>query len=243
MKFGLQLLAKKSISNSLILLISLIFAFILAFPVTNLIFEFDSIDPDPPEPVKRDPPIPTSPESVDPTAFIFLIMIAPVFSILIFIKAGSQFAFKRILSNENRKKIIHQIFSYPGIHYSELLRTTEFQPGQLQWHLNKLLENNIIRKDKIEHFTVYFPTNMKTPVNLDYLLLKKSKLTFTILNHIKQNSGIYQNKISHELNLKRNTVKYHIDKLLQKKFISSVRIGRKKHLYLLEQTKFSVEIN
>jgi predicted transcriptional regulator len=84
---------------------------------------------------------------------------------------------------------------------------------------------------------------MKIPVNNDYLFLKKSKLTFTILNHIKHNSGIYQSKIGHELNLKRNTVKYHIDKLLQKNFISSVKIGRKKHLYPSQQVKLSVDID
>ncbi len=148
-----------------------------------------------------------------------------------FIKTGSQFAYKRILNNENRKNIVNKIFQYPGIHHNELLRTTELQPGQLQWHLNKLMENEIIRKDKIEHFAVYFPMNMKVPANSDYFFLKKSKVTFTILKHIEENSGIYQSKIGHDLNLKRNTVKYHIDKLLQKNFISFAQIGRKKHLY------------
>ncbi len=247
-KHDSQISQKKSRLNLFILLISLTFAFIFALPVTLLIFELDSNDLGTRGSTKTDSPVPSSPDSVDLTAFkaflfIFLIMIASVFSILIFINSGSKFAYKKIWNNENRKKIIHQIFQYPGIHYSELLRTTKFQPGQLQWHLNKLMENKIIRKDKIEHFTVYFPANMKIPVNNDYLLIKKSKLTFTILNHIKQNSGIYQSKISHELNLKRNTVKYHIDKLLQKNFISSVQIGRKKHLYLLEKPTFNVEIN
>jgi predicted transcriptional regulator len=88
-----------------------------------------------------------------------------------------------------------------------------------------------VRKDKIENYAVYFPINMKVPDNSDYFFLKKSKITFTILKHIQNNSGIYQSKIGHDLNLKRNTVKYHIDKLLQKNFISSAQIGRKKHLY------------
>jgi predicted transcriptional regulator len=105
------------------------------------------------------------------------------------------------------------------------------------------MENEIIRKDKIEHFAVYFPMNMKVPVNSDYFFLKKSKITFTILKYIEENSGIYQSKIGHDLNLKRNTVKYHIDKLLQKNFIYSTSIGRKKHLYPSQQTKLNVDIN
>lgn len=236
MKFNSQLSVKKGRSNLIFFLISLILAFLLALPVTLLTFEVDPFDLDPQVPMRDKSPPPSDPSSMNIPPFVvflfvFLIIIAPIFIILTFFKAGSQFAYNKILNNENRKKIMHQIFLYPGIHYNELLRVTELQPGQLQWHLNKLLKNQIIRKDKIEHFVVYFPTNMQIPVNNDYLFLKKSKLTFTILNHIKQNSGIYQSKIAHDLNLKRNTVKYHIDKLLQKNFISSAHLGRKKLLY------------
>jgi len=234
MKYKSQLPVKKK-SIVLILLISLITAFLFVVPLTLLIFGLDPTDF-----VLNDVHASTS-----PIVFlsVYLIIFVPLFSILTIIKTGSQFAYKKILNNENRKKIIHQIFLYPGIHYSELLRTTELQPGQLQWHLNKLMHNNIVRKDKIEHFAVYFPMNMKAPVNNDYFFLKKSKLTFKILKHIKQNSGIYQSKIGHDLNLKRNTVKYHIDKLLQKNFISFAQIGRKKHLYPSQQTKLSVDVN
>jgi predicted transcriptional regulator len=231
-----RLHARKRCLNLLILVISLIYAFIFTGPVTLWIIDIDPIGSGSSEPAAS---------IMNPFIFLlgFVVIFAPFFSILTFIKIGSQFAYKKILNNENRKKITHQIFRFPGIHYSELLRTTELQPGQLQWHLDKLIQSRIVRKDKIENYAVYFPINMKVPDNSDYFFLKKSKLTFTILSHIKQNSGIYQSKIGHDLNLKRNTVKYHIDKLLQKNFISFAQIGRKKHLYPSQQAKISDNIN
>ena len=223
MKSKSQLPGKTSHLGLSIFLISLIFALLLMNQFANLIFNVRPPDP-------NVPPLIGSGISIG-LLFSFLILFISVSGILTFIKTGYQFAHKAILNNENRKKIVNQIFRDPGIHHNELLRTTELQRGQLQWHLNKLLEHNIIRKGKFEHFVVYFPTNMRIPVNRDYLFLKKSKLTLIILNHIKQNSGIYLSKIGRDLNLKKNTVKYHIDKLLQKNFVSSAQIGRKKFLY------------
>ena len=229
MKFESQLSLKKSRSTASFFFISLISAFLFTVPITILIFGLDPTDAI----LNWGYRSQKTSASTSPIIYLFgfLIIFALTFSILSFIKTGSQFAYKRILNNENRKNIVNKIFLYPGIHYNELLRTTELKSGQLQWHLNKLIQNKIVRTDKIEHFVVYFPMNMKVPVNIDYFFLKKSKITFTILKHIQKNPGIYQSKIGHDLNLKRNTVKYHIDKLLQKNFISSAQIGRKKHLY------------
>ncbi len=156
--------------TALFLLISLIFAFIFVGPSTLLIFELDPIDRDHDY---RD--LDSIPASTSPIEFIFgfLIVFVIVFSILTFIKTGNQFAYKRILNNENRKKIAHQIFLYPGIHYNELLRATELQPGTLQWHLNKLIQNRIVRKDKVENFVVYFPMNMRKKAIFHILYFQK----------------------------------------------------------------------
>ncbi len=113
MKFNSQLSVKKGRSNLIFFLISLILAFLLALPVTFLTFE---VDPHVPMRDKSPPPSDPSSMNIPPFVvflFVFLIMIAPIFIILTFFKAGSQFAYNKILNNENRKKIIHQFFFIP----------------------------------------------------------------------------------------------------------------------------------
>ncbi len=141
-------------------------------------------------------------------------------------------SFNDIFENENRKKIINQILEKPGIHNNELLRQCNLQKGQLQWHLHILLRYGIIRKEKIGQYVVFFPNIVNLKENDDsHLFLIKSKTSLKILDIIEKNPGIFSSKIARQLNLKRSSVKYHIDKLFEKNLISLKRIGRKISLY------------
>jgi len=141
-----------------------------------------------------------------------------------------------IFENENRLNIINQILRSPGIHHNELLRNCDLQKGQLQWHLDVLLKYNIIKKEKYGQFTIYFPITTSFDAN-EYLenLITKSKTTSEILTIIKENPGINSSEISRILNLSRNTVKYHIDKLSEEKLVKLTKKGRKIELHPILQ--------
>lgn len=150
-----------------------------------------------------------------------------------FIKKGrSYLSLTEIFENENRLNILRQILNNPGIHHNELLRSCDLQKGQLQWHLDVLLKYHIIKKEKYGQYTIYFPITSSFESN-DNLkkLLTKSKTTSEILNIIQENPGINSSEISRVLNLSRNTIKYHIDKLSEENLISLTRKGRKIELY------------
>lgn len=140
--------------------------------------------------------------------------------------------FNDIFENENRKNIINKILEQPGIHNNELLRQCDLQKGQLQWHLHVLLRYGIIRKEKISQYVVFFPNILNLKENgTSRLFLIKSKTSFKILAIIEKNPGIFSSEIARQLNLRRSSVKYHIDKLFEKNLISLKRIGRKISLY------------
>ncbi|MBY8986144.1 MAG: winged helix-turn-helix transcriptional regulator [Candidatus Lokiarchaeota archaeon] len=137
-----------------------------------------------------------------------------------------------IFENENRLNIINQILRNPGIHHNELQRNCDLQKGQLQWHLDVLLKYNIIKKEKYGQYTIYFPITTSFDAN-EYLenLISKSKTTTEILNIVKENPGINSSEISRILNLSRNTIKYHIDKLSEEKLVKLTKKGRKIEIY------------
>jgi predicted transcriptional regulator len=54
-----------------------------------------------------------------------------------------------------------------------------------------------------------------------------------ILNIIRKSPGINSAEISRNMNLSRNSINYHIRKLLEKHFIRFEKKGRIKELYLL----------
>jgi len=148
-----------------------------------------------------------------------------------YIKEGrSYLTLTDIFENENRVKILTQILNNPGIHHNELLRNCDLQKGQLQWHLDTLLKHKIIKKEKYGQYTIYFPiSSSKDEIFKNQIA--KSKTTSAILNLIKENPGINSSEIARILNLSRNTIKYHIDKLTTDDFIQLVRSGRKYEIY------------
>ena len=151
-------------------------------------------------------------------------------------RGNSHLTITDIFENENRINLINQILRNPGIHHNELLRKCDLQKGQLQWHLGVLLKYKIIKKEKYGQYTIYFPITTSNDA-IEYLenFIAKSKTTSEILKIIKENSGINSSEISRILNLSRNTIKYHINKLSKEKLITLTRRGRKIELYPILQ--------
>ncbi len=151
----------------------------------------------------------------------------------IYIKQGrSYLSLADIFENENRLRIVTQILNNPGIHHNELQRSCDLQKGQLQWHLETLLKNNIIKKEKQGQYTIYFPiTSSSEAINVYKNRLNKSKTTKNVFDIIIKNPGITSAEISRVLNLSRNTIKYHVDKLIGKQLIKLEKKGHTFQLY------------
>jgi predicted transcriptional regulator len=138
-----------------------------------------------------------------------------------------------LFQNENRLGILTQILKNPGIHHNELHRNCDLKKGQLQWHLDTLLKHSIIKKENYGQFTIYFPiTSSAEAIEAFKNQFAKSKTTLEVLNTIKKYPGINSAEISRILKLSRNSIKYHIDKLLEKHLIRLEKKGRINELYL-----------
>ncbi len=147
-------------------------------------------------------------------------------------KGRSYLSLTDIFENENRLNILREILNNPGIHQNELLRNCDLQKGQLQWHLDVLLKNRIIKKEKYGQYTIYFPiTSSIESIEKFKNLLVKSETTNKVFELIQKNPGISSSEISKKINLARNTVKYHIDKLSENNLITLKGKGRKIELY------------
>ncbi|MFO7798101.1 MAG: winged helix-turn-helix transcriptional regulator [Promethearchaeati archaeon] len=123
----------------------------------------------------------------------------------------------------------------PGICTNEILKELDLAKVQLQWHLDILLSNEIIKMKKLGRYTTFY-SNLNN-VDLDYtkILLSKSDITSNILDLIKKNPGINSKTISERLNLSRSSIKYHVDKLIKRKIISFKDVGNEKQLDFIKR--------
>ncbi|MHA1477078.1 MAG: winged helix-turn-helix transcriptional regulator [Promethearchaeota archaeon] len=143
-----------------------------------------------------------------------------------------------VLDNENRDKIIDFILKKPGTHFNELLRKTKLSPGNLVWHLDILEKYKVIKKQRFEHYVIYFPYYQSNPIsNLD-LKLQKSELTLKVLEMIEKEPGIWNNSITKKMKINRKTIQYHIKKLSDLGLIYSEKTGNKKKLFLKSDSDY-----
>jgi predicted transcriptional regulator len=147
-------------------------------------------------------------------------------------KGSSYLTLKNIFDNENRLNILKEILTNPGVHQNELLRDCNLQKGQLQWHLDVLLKNGVIKKEKLRQYRIYFPITSSIEAIENFKNLPtKSKTTEKVFDIIQKNPGISSSEISTVINLARNTVKYHVDKLSGNRLIVLKKKGRKIQIY------------
>jgi predicted transcriptional regulator len=152
-----------------------------------------------------------------------------------YIKEGKSYlSLADLFQNEKRLGILTQVLNNPGVHHNEIQRNCDLKKGQLQWHLDTLLKHGIIKKEKFGQYTIYFPITSSAEAIEDYKdQFTKSKTTQEVLNTIKKHPGINSADVSRILNLSRNSIKYHIDKLLEHHYVRLEKNGRVNEIYYI----------
>ncbi|TFH30596.1 MAG: winged helix-turn-helix transcriptional regulator [Promethearchaeota archaeon] len=151
-------------------------------------------------------------------------------------KGMHRLSMQDIFENSNRILILQTISNSPGVHFNELRRKTDLAQGQLSWHLEVLDQYGIIHKEEVGQYVVYFPSVKEGEGQYRIpLAMEKSKTTVKILEIIEKDSGITASNIGRLIGLKRNSVKYHLDKLIEHGRIKSEKYGRINKLYSLHQ--------
>jgi len=149
---------------------------------------------------------------------------------------------ENIFENENRKKIIKKILQEPGIHNNELLRQCNLQKGQLQWHLYVLTQYGIIKKEKLGQYVSFFPILSKKEIKImPSKLITKSRTSIKILNLIEKNPGSNSAMIAKVLNMRRSSVKYHVDKLIKLDLIIIEKYNREIKLYVNQKSFYKLK--
>jgi predicted transcriptional regulator len=140
---------------------------------------------------------------------------------------------KTILQNKNRTAIQEYIAKNPGCTLADLLKNTEINRGTARYHLYLLLiERKIVQKK--DGKLSYLFTNGGRPLEkkrvYGYIMNPSKK---EILNMILIQPGISNKEIAERLHLKRNTVHWHLQQLLEEEMVVSRWDGRSMNYILL----------
>jgi len=139
---------------------------------------------------------------------------------------GSRFTRETVLRNDFRYKVYKLIKTNIGAHFSFLknevsnLKEGEMGVGHLIWHLEKLLEFNLIKRVKVKNCTIFLPVEIDDDIGVLHFFLRDD-LNRKIVEFLLYNENVNKADIYKELNTKREKTYYHINKLIESELLSS----------------------
>jgi len=133
---------------------------------------------------------------------------------------------RSVLDNLNRKNIFEQIKTNPGIHFNQLLRDLDMQPGSMSYHLNVLEKKEYVKSIQDGNYRRFFLFGAKT----DFKIALTS-IQLRILSIVDKRPGITQSKISRSIGKNRMLVNYHIKILRDAGILNVERSGRETLCY------------
>ncbi|MHA2030035.1 MAG: winged helix-turn-helix transcriptional regulator [Candidatus Kariarchaeaceae archaeon] len=122
--------------------------------------------------------------------------------------------------NKNRLIVYEQVANHPGIKLGDIAEEIGIARPTVEHHVKKLQEIKLVGEFHISGSPHYFAANLRTEeIERALILLRNPKALF-VFKFIKSHGPITMASLSSETELPRDTIMYHLDKLLEMGLIS-----------------------
>ncbi len=142
-------------------------------------------------------------------------------------------SFEKAVQHPVREKILDLVLSKPGIHLNELMRQVNLDSGALSWHLQILVDYQLVKMEKVGQYNAYFPRlpiKNDLPLYLDAVKLMKNETGLRVLHLIRDEGPKFQAELASILGVEKKTIRYHAQRLIDDGIIEIKEAeGRKYH--------------
>lgn len=111
-----------------------------------------------------------------------------------------------------REQIFGTISRCPGIHFNELVRRLELAPGQVQYHVKRLVREDRIVREACFGRTHHFPCGVDG-ADRQVIALLRRETPRAIVTKVLEVDSIERRALAADLDLAESTVSYHLDRL------------------------------
>lgn len=114
--------------------------------------------------------------------------------------------------NDTRQRIHDHIAARPGVHFNDIVRTLDIAPGQVQYHVRKLLDEEIVI-ERISGRTHYYPPEYDG-WERGVLALFRRETAREILLYLLEHGPTTPATITADLDIARSTLEWHLDQFI-----------------------------
>lgn len=117
-------------------------------------------------------------------------------------------------SNDTRERIREHVRASPGIHFNALVRDSGFAPGQIQYHVRRLLRTEEVTEERLYGRTHYYPPEHDAWERRT-LALARRETARELLAYLLERGGARPKETAAALGIARSTLEWHLDRLIE----------------------------
>lgn len=114
---------------------------------------------------------------------------------------------------ETRQKIRAHVGSNAGVHFNELVRKSNFAPGQIQYHVRRLLEEDRLVREEFYGRTHYYPPEYDEWERAALALFRRETAREIVVYLIEHEQAAPAD-VADAIGIARSTLEYHLDRLV-----------------------------
>lgn len=115
---------------------------------------------------------------------------------------------------KTRNRIRTHVKTHAGIHFNELVRESDFAPGQIQYHIRHLVDDGMVVRNEFYGQTHYYPPDYDEWERGALALFRREtvrEIVVYLIEHEPANPGT----IADDLGIARSTLEHHLDHLIE----------------------------
>lgn len=138
------------------------------------------------------------------------------------------------LDLENRKRLFECVRQSPGLHFREIQRRTALPIGVLEYHLNYLVEKELLTLEKQENFSRYYPGGHLSSDKQRIISSLRQEIPRGIILFLLRNPGSTHGELLSNFTISGGTLSYHVKKLTAKGVIKVEKKGRESRMTVID---------
>jgi len=133
---------------------------------------------------------------------------------------------KSQIINNNRYLIYQYVRNYPGSHLRKISKHLSLGIGNVQYHLDALEKNGVIKSRKISIYKVYYDVGVLGGRHESILAILQQETPRSILLYLIENPGSSQTEIANFVGCSSPTIVWHMSNLMKNGIVKHRRDGR-----------------
>ena len=127
--------------------------------------------------------------------------------------------------SDTRSRIAAHVEAHPGVHFNEIVRTLDFAPGQVQYHLRRLLAGEGIEEERLYGQTHYYPAGIGER-DRGALALLRRETARDIVGHLLAEGPSRPDDVADAVDVARSTLEWHVGHLEEQDLVRKERGSR-----------------